>query len=471
MAIRGPGGRPDGVPPPSLTSSPSSTTSTASPIGRLVQFGAAQTPQEAKKVLGELLALLAAGGFPVPKTGSPEAQLQSSLKSFQRDAGLPVTGTLDKATMSALEERGLMPGRGEAVEKADPAAGRLTDRVDQAVNRSPFSPLDARPGLGLPRGGPGGGAEVPGQKGRALETEQTALRAEQSRPDVEVDLKSMLQSLKAAGFMGAGKGKEQLQDAVKKLQRVDGLPATGKLDAKTAESLERRGVLDSATAQALKEQDPAWAPTSKNAESPDQERRSALEGRDPTTAGAREGQEAQGRGGEGLGTGQGTHGGEGLVKSGVAGGDGRVDDGDPDGASDQAGNAPAGDEDLDDDDRGGANVDDEDALMGRHWQVPPMREQVQGALVRILRDDDGHGPATYGWEIVLHRPGVYAEKQPAEEVLKLVVSAAGPFDPVWRQALNALNERLRRFDDDADPIAFDVVERALQQARYRRDSD
>ncbi len=95
-----------------------------------------------------------------------------------------------------------------------------------------------------------------------------------------------------------------------------------------------------------------------------------------------------------------------------------------------------------------------------------MSLQLEAAFDAIVRDDDGSGAATYGWQLVLHRPGIYAAKQPAEELLKLTVTNAGPFDPVWTQALDALNDRLSRYESDADPIERDRISRALQRARY-----
>jgi hypothetical protein len=99
--------------------------------------------------------------------------------------------------------------------------------------------------------------------------------------------------------------------------------------------------------------------------------------------------------------------------------------------------------------------------------VPRLGLQIDAAFDAIVRDDDGRGAATYGWQVVLHRPGIYAARQPAEEVLKLVVSAAGPFDPVWQQAIDALNARLALFDPTAPAIETGRLRRALQRARYR----
>jgi hypothetical protein len=459
MAIRGPGGPPR---PEPATTSPIREQAT-SPLQRLVDFGMARTPAEASKVLREIIALLAGAGFPVPKLGSPEQQLQTALKAFQQKEGLPVTGKLDEATKGALEQAGLLPAGRDSV--VDSSAGRPSakDGVDGAP----------RPGFdfGVPRFGGGGGdgaptSGVPAQKGRAVETEAAAARVEHGRPDVEVDLRAMLGALREAGFAGAGKGKEQLTDAVKKLQRVDGLPVTGKLDAATATALEKRGVLDAATAQVLREQDPTWAPPSSSSTA-SSSTATTPSSSDPSASTTNA--EARGAGsGEVAGTagGRGSEGGAGV--GGEAGATGTTSHGDVDGQSDDIGNGYAGDLDDDDARRGRANrdADDADDAFG-HWEVPRLARQVDAAFDGIVRDDDGHGPATYGWRVVLHRPGVYAARQPAEEVLKLVVTRAGPFDPVWQQALDALNARLGLFDPEAPAVDPARLRLALQKARYR----
>ena len=464
MAIRGPSGRPEGAPP---TSPAVAREQPTSPTQRLVDFGMAKTPQEAVKVLKEILALLAGAGFPVAKTGSSEQQLSSSLATFQRDNNLPVTGKLDQGTLQKLQDKGLAPKNDAPLEqlgKQPPATNRDVV-VNNQLPRPGFS-------LGLQRLGVGD-APAGSQKGRSLETDQAAARVDRQRPDVEVDLKGMLQSLREAGFAGAGKGKEQLQDAVKKLQRADGLPVTGKLDAKTAESLEKRGVLDSTSARALKEQDPTWAPPATTASSSadeqrltrpdarnDADARGSVDGKDAKGATSRDDVDSahRGRGSEG-GAGSGSE----------VGADGRVAHGDVDGSSDNFGNNHTGDDDDDDDERRGrANVDDLfESDEPEHWSVPSLAEQIENALATIARDDNKSGAATYAWELHLHRPGIYSARQPAEELLKLVVSKANAFDQVWQQAVAGLNVRLQRYEPDADVVTMARLRQALQRARYR----
>ncbi len=424
----------------------------------------AKTPQEAQKLLKEIVALMAGAGFPVPKMGNAEQQLPSTLRNFQLKEGLPVTGKLDEATLKAMGDKGLLPG-------ADGGAAKGADSVDVAALFGRAGGKDVvegppKPGFdfGQPRfaaadGSPSPRSDVPTQKGRSIETDQAVARVAQSKPDVEVDLKSMLNTLRAAGFAGAGKGKEQLTDAVKKLQKAEGLPVTGKIDAKTAEALEKRGVLDPVTAQVLKEQDPAYATsqqTTATATHADADARPDVSAR---------GDDAKGAGDVGAGSaGRGEDGGDGV---GHDEGAGVVAHGDVDGQSDDIGNNYAGD--LDDDERRGhATVHDDDTDDDAdYYEVKGLREQIDLAFDGIVRDDDGRGAATYSWSLVLYRPGIYGRRQPAEELLKLSVSQAGPFDPVWKQATDALNARLLRADDDADPIDMARVAAALQQARYR----
>lgn len=447
MAIRGPTGRPEIAREPARADGPRE--GPQSPTQRLMDFGAAKTPQEAVKLLREILALLGAAGFPVSKAGAPDQQLSSTLKELQKKEGLPQTGQLDQKTFDALDRLGLLPKKDSAAEGIDQKAKSTT------TNEARFE-VGARL-LGSDRGLPrAGNAEAPAgsQKTRSVEQDQTRARVDSNRVDVEVDLKSMLGSLRSAGFVGAGKGKEQLQDAVKKLQRVDGLPTTGNIDAKTAAALERRGVIDPATAQALKEQDPNWIPVPA--------------GEANETKGTPRGDEAQkGQGGDvGNSAGRGTVGGEGTGAT--AAGSGTTEHGDIGGEADDIGNNYTGDDDDDDDHRGHANVDDDEAGDAfAHWEVSRISEQVETQLQGIVRDDDGKGAATYGWDLRLHRPGIYTARQPAEELLHLVVTAAGPFDPVWQEAVVALNDRLRRYEPSGTPLDLAAIKLALQRARYR----
>ena len=449
MAIRGPQG-------PGPKTAPPAHEQPKSPTQRLVEFGAARTPQEAIKLLKEILTLLAAGGFPVAAAGGTgdggaEQQLSSTLKLLQKQEGLPPTGQLDKKTFDALERLGLLPKNQSAPESIDPK------NLQAPTSETKFSIGGPRLAADLRSPRAGEGAPAGTQKTRSVETEQARARFESTKPDVEVDLRGMLGSLKSAGFLGAGKGKEQLTDAVKKLQRVDGLPATGQLDARTADALLKRGVIDAPTALALKEQDPNWAPPA-FANSDDAQKRTA-----PA-------EDVRGKGGaDGAKAGKGDSGAEASAKNiNPAGSDGRVEHGDLHADSDDIGNNYAGDDDDGDPRRGLANDDAAAAADAfDHWEVPTLAVQLAAALTQIVRDDDGKGPATYRWDVRLLRPGHYSARQPAEELLHLQVTQAGPFDAVWKRGLDALNEKLQRYERDAPAVDERALSRALQQARYR----
>jgi hypothetical protein len=433
----------------------------------------ARTPTEARAVLHEILTLLAAAGFPVPKAGTPEQQLSSSLRQVQKEAGLPQTGVLDAATARALRDRGLAP----APTAADAHAGPSTAPATSSSNETRFSlggPSLSASALPRLRAGDDAGTGAGGSaRARTVETDAARARVDASRPDVTLDLKGMLDALRAAGFAGAGRGREQLTDAVKKLQRVDGLPPTGRLDAATVEALERRGVLDATAALALKEQDPTWRAPSGSPSSSS----SSSDPRTPVAGAAAEAatqgtlapgsDDSAGRGGPPTttgGAGRGESGGAGTT-TGSPDDAGVVDDGDEDGAGSGVGHDVAGDDD-DERKRGNANVDADD-VGGAHWRAPTLSEQVERALRAVRRDDDGRGAATYRFELTLVHPGVYASGQPAPELLRLVVERAGPFDPAWRRALEALNDRLRRHEPDARAVDDADVRASLQRARYR----
>jgi hypothetical protein len=142
--------------------------------------------------------------------------------------------------------------------------------------------------------------------------------------------------------------------------------------------------------------------------------------------------------------------------------------GDAGGSHHDVGNAVAGERAEQRPERGYANRDDDDADdAARFWEVPSVHDQIESTWSTIVRDDDGRGPATYGWVVVLHRPGIYAAGQPAEEILKLEVRHAGPFDPVWDEAVTALTARLVRHDGSATTISRERLALALRHARYR----
>lgn len=482
MAIRGPHGP---KPPPPEAGVRPQREQAVSPLQRLVDFGAARTPQEARRLVNELIASLRAAGFPVPATGGTESQLGQSLKLFQASQGLPADGRIDRDTLGALLDAGVLrPGpkdAGEAGGSRD--AGRARDageagrarEAPQGPERLPELPRF----LGDKRALPATGGELPAGAKAAHDVEAEQKASAKDKPP-EVDLKSFLSSLRSAGFFGAGKGAEQLKDSLKKVQRAEGLPQSGQLDARTVEALVRREVLPQEALATLARENPSAQAASTTARS-----ESALAQSEPTQRGVAEGKgepDARiGRGeGEGQAPGRAGQGGDGaatelsgaaaeaahaaLVAAALAAEGEAVDAANHD---DEGGNAPAGDDELDDERRGHANLDDgSDANVG-HWEAPPFLEQIRTGLESIVRDDDGTGAATYAWDFTLLRPGVYGPRQPAEKLFHLVVAQAGPFDPLWERARLALNDKLALLEPAARAIVAEDFERALRRARVR----
>jgi hypothetical protein len=450
-----------------------------------MDFGAARTPQEAQKLIKELLATLRAAGFPVNAAGSPENQFGSALKLFQESRGLPPNGRLDDKTRDALVDAGLLPKPA----KSDAAEGGGVDKKRDAPIQVDLRPrADAKLGVGeLSMRAPTGNEARPegAHSSQGVELSQLSERAARDKPP-EVDLKSFMSSLRAAGFQGQGKGAEQLKDALKRLQKAEGLPQSGQLDPRTAEALVRRGIVDErvlpmtlANAQSASDAQLARSDTKRENEA----RADVKDARnDPSTRGARDASDAdasKGRGDiEGRDGARGSEGGAGDTResspspsrpgsaNAAEGAQGQGDVNDPWSAGDE-GNAPAGDDDVDDERRGRANKDDVAEDEAGHWQVGPLSLQIEEGLAAIARDDGGSGAATYAWDFTLYRPGVYGAKQPAEKLFHLVVTRASPFDALWEQAREALNDKLAQLEPDARRITVDDITRTLRVARMK----
>lgn len=485
MAIRGPNQPKPEVVREQAGARPVREQAGASPLQRLLDFGAARTPQEAQKLIKELLATLRAAGFPVSAAGSAENQLGSALKLFQESRGLPPNGRLDEKTRDALVDAGHL-AKPEQNESVDVGHKRDTPQVELRPR------ADAKLGVGelTMRAPTGSEARPDGAKSsQGVELSQMSDRVARDKPP-EVDLKSFLSSLRAAGFQGQGKGAEQLKDSLKRLQKAEGLPQSGQLDARTAAALVRRGIVDErvlpmtlANAQNASDAQLARSDVKRENEARADVRDAQ---HDPTTRGVREavdGDASKGRGEldgrDGASAASGAKGGDGDARDaastsraasaqGAEGQDGSGDVNDPwrEGAE---GNAPAGDDDVDDERRGRANVDDAalDEDDAGHWEVEALSVQIEAGLASIARDDNGSGAATYAWDFTLYRPGVYGAKQPAEKLFHLVVTKASAFDPLWEQAREALNDKLALLEPDAKRITVDDVTRTLRVARMK----
>ena len=425
MAIRGsPGAKPEVV----AQQQGARPASAASLLLRLLDFGAARTPQEARKLIAELLAALRAAGFPVSPAGSAEGQLGAALKLFQESRGLPATGRLDEQSHDALVDAGHLPAR--ATEQGGrPRELELRPRADVRLGVGELAMRAPSANQGRPEAS---------QSSQGVELSQL-LRVAARDKAPEVDLKSFLSALRVAGFAGSGPGATQLKDALKQLQRTEGLPQSGQLDAATAAALVRRGIIDErilplAHAHELKDAAPSHVTPVATSE---------------PHAGAAPMDRAAGDAGGSARTTQGA---------------GDIDDPWHEG---DMGNAPAGDEEVDDQRRGHANSDDGGAHAVGHWQVPALSEQIAVALAAIARDDDGSTAATYAWDVTLRRPGVYGAKQPAETLLHLMVAQASAFDVLWEQARQALNSKLALLEPEAALLTAEDIARSLRVARMK----
>lgn len=452
-----------------------------------MDFGAARTPQEAQKLIKELLATLRAAGFPVNAAGSPESQFSAALQLFQESRGLPPNGRLDEKTRDALVDAGHLPNPMPA--KSDAADSGISQKREAPVQVDLRPRADPKLGVGELSMRAPTGTEARPEGAHSTQGVELSLMSEKAARDKppEVDMKSFLSSLRAAGFAGQGRGTEQLKDSLKRLQKAEGLPQTGQLDARTAEALVKRGIVDERVLPYTlsSAQDARDAQLARSDSRRENEVRADVKDarNDPSTRGPRETADADGSKGRGDVEGRdgvrGSEGGAGDARDaasaqlrgsaqGAEGTQGQGDVEDP-WREGMDGNAPAGDDDVDDEDRGRANradtvLEEDDA---GHWQVPPLSLQIEAGLAAIARDDDGSGAATYAWDFTLYRPGVYGAQQPAEKLFHLVVAHASAFDPLWEQAREALNEKLALLEPDARRITVEDVTRTLRVARMK----
>lgn len=453
--------------------------------------------------------------------------VQRALQGLQREAGLPVTGRFDDATVTLLVQKGLVPAPTTAptttttatappttapattapattssVPAPTPAPERRpVDTALQAMKRASFTQqgrdLRARLDAQAPPSARGSSAPEP---------------APSTPIDRALDPARLLASLVAAGFRG-----DTPTAAVSSFQTAQGLPPSGQLDTHTVDALAKAGVVSAEAAAAHAEKSSSSTTTSSAksdssaacasaaaggdgakgsgasssaqavrapAASPDEAReRARLESLLAQVAANERGvQENTGDpaalAGHGVVAGQsvGVSGSGGAQGGGAdTGGDeasAAIDDG-PAGEEDSVGNAHAGDDDHDDHDRGeasdaaGADDVDNDVIPDGHYRTPSLHEQVQAALDTITRLDDDDGPVCYTWDVTLYRPGVYSDGQPAEAIWHLVVDKAHAFDPVWERATLAIAARLLYIEPDAEAPTLDDVLGALKRARVR----
>jgi hypothetical protein len=150
----------------------------------------------------------------------------------------------------------------------------------------------------------------------------------------------------------------------------------------------------------------------------------------------------------------------------ASGSDGTGAHEEPDATERDTGNSEAGDERFDDEGRGHASGDDGSGDGDGYYRVPPLSEQIQAALLTILREPERQNLATtYCWDVTLYRPDVYGPGQPAPVIFHLVVDNADAFDPVWQRAREELARHLARLEPDQPAPAEDDFLNALHRAR------
>lgn len=116
----------------------------------------------------------------------------------------------------------------------------------------------------------------------------------------------------------------------------------------------------------------------------------------------------------------------------------------------------------DDDDNEGDGVDDhaENPVVE---PAPLMILQIRRALDVIVRDAGGTGAATYSWDVSFRRPG----STNAEPLLHVLVDRAGPFDPAWTRAREALERLQREHEPGRALVTNEDIAAALRRARVR----
>lgn len=451
-------------------------------------------------------------GAPSPPSSE---QVQRALQNLQKEAGLPVTGRFDDATVQLLKNIGVVQGGQTGAKPADKPAEKAPEPkkpVDPAARAEARQKIESNPDAARLRARLNDALPKTANSSSSSSSKPPPTQNESKPLDRALDPARLIASLFAAGFSGPP------DKALSSFQTAHGLPVTATLDAKTVETLVAQGHVSAeaadahteankksqaagqgastgaakdaaktdstrpqaATTAATKAGDMATrAPASSPAEAREMARLESLlaqaaatergvqEGKGDPTATAGHGENA----GKSTGlSGSGGSGG-GALKDGTEAAIDVVGDA---GSEDSVGNSKAGDDDHDDDRRGNASdaasedvAHDDDGTPAGHYRVVKLSEQVTAALATIARIDDDTVPVHYTWDVTLHRPGVYSDGQPAEALWHLVVERAHAFDPVWKRAQEAIASRLLYVEPDAEPLTHDEILGALRRARVR----
>ncbi|MCP4499957.1 MAG: hypothetical protein GY822_08360 [Deltaproteobacteria bacterium] len=459
MAIRGPGKT-----IPSLQPGGGKGPSPAE--ASLIKAGLAKTPQEARSLMRTFVQRM--GGA---KGTTLEEKFNNALKGFQEKSGLPTSGKLDGQTSAALKKDGLLGSK-----KAAPTEPKTTAKPDSTSSLK--APAKGKWGgfAGKPILGDAPKASGPAEKRGLLEVNETAQKAELSRPKTDEQLQKLSASLGSFGFFGGGKGAAQFRGALKKFQAEHDLPQNGKLDSETLSALHQEGVLGEGKESSGSTRGNQQGATDsrgmtssrQTAESPTYENIYAKG--DPSQQAAKENAEAEGKRAlkKDKKKRKNAHGGDGEGDGFDSEGEGAPEDADLPGEESDSANAASGDENYEDRRRGHAQDGDVEADRG-YYEVPSLAEQMEDALARIQPNDDDRGALTYSWDVTFFVPGVYGAGQQAEPLWHIVVDKSGPFDPVWHKARATLNERLQGRDPTCPALSDERFTRALRKARSQTD--
>lgn len=472
----------------------------------LQKQGIAAQEDHARSVVDQLKDALKRDGFKADQRRSAPEQLQRMIVDFQRDRGLPPTGNLDKGTVDALKESGLLaPMRDQPVsqtQKGEAGGGEGRAKLRAEAELQHDARLQHRAG--------------------EQAVKQRIEGAEPVKPAQQLDPERLLAQLLQAGFKGAG-GSQGLEDVLKSLQKALGIPQSGALDAKTVEALKEAGAVrdDATTSRPVKEANDAKAvkralqetstTSAKQADKaterdvlrpqqqtkepvkssevaarasvndahavPEQVKKAEQMRVDSATArqtaverGVTEGTgdplSTKGRGDvAGKGAGLSGKGGEGGGVGDALGAGAMALDG-PEGNESAVGNSKAGDDKFADPKKGHASIgDDEEVWEEGHYRVDKLAKQVALALDEIARDGDGP-PPTYGWNVTLYEPGVYSARQPAQPMWHMRIERATAFDERWTEAVNKISMLMLLHEPESDPPTLDDVVEVLRRARY-----
>ncbi len=124
-----------------------------------------------------------------------------------------------------------------------------------------------------------------------------------------------------------------------------------------------------------------------------------------------------------------------------------------------------GDDDNDGDTDGG--MQSELARVGAAIEPAPLLiQQIRSSFERIHKDasSSSSSATTYSWDVRLFAPG---SPMTGDGILHVVVDRAGPFDPAWSKAREAIAQKQREFEPGRALLTQEDVSSALRRARAR----